>query len=453
MRVKPVILLGAGMHVLPQPDGQLDVVTDMTTAEAKLGALHDQLRQSLLPGVDLLEPLAVYGESDLLRLRQEACQADCVFINVTGGLWLGELHHGHLQKLAWSLDMPVIAFAGERTPMMGLYVLPAEERERYPNVTFALDFKEVNERLRLISVVKELRQSKILLVGRLQRQSYSWQHFPDPETARKKLGVDLAPVTCAELLDLMKGVDAADAEALARKWVAGAVPGGEPSLAEITESARIHLALESLVENMKARAVSVSCLELMYECGQPPFCISLAMLRDAGIPAGCEADASATLTMLILEYLTGRPAYMGNVVQVDPERNQVMVSHGCSPARMAGRNAEPKPYRLVHSHSYPPFSRTQEGGAGVTSYVDYDRGQEVTITRIGADLDRLPVTRGMIVDCRDTIADRTTVTIQVEDARRFFSRATGNHQVMVYGDYRRELQELCRMLQIDYQEA
>ena len=36
---------------------------------------------------------------------------------------------------------------------------------------------------------------------------------------------------------------------------------------------------------------------------------------------------------------------------------------------------------------------------------------------------------------------------------RLFAHATGNHQVVVYGDYRQELGELCRMLKLDYNEA
>ena len=453
LKLKPVLVVGSGMHVFPQPDGQLEVVTDIQTAEDRLNALHDQLRESAGSDVDLLEPLIVRGESDLLQLRQESCQADCIFINVTGGIWLGDLHHGHLQRLVWDLHMPVIAFSGECTPMMGLYILPVEERLRFPNVTFAMDFREVNERLRLLSVRKKLRHSKILLTGRLRRENYSWQHFPDSETTRNKLGTDLVPVSCMELLDLVKKVEEADAEALAQKWLGGALAGGEPSPTEVREAAKMYLGLERLVGQMGAQAVSVGCLELMYECGQAPFCIALAMLRDAGIPAGCEADATATLTMLVLDYLTGKSAYMGNVVRVDPENNRVMISHGCSPTRMAGRDKPPKPYRLVHSHSFPPFSRTLEGGAGVTSYVDYDRGQEVTITRLSGNLDRLPVTRGEIVDCRDTIADRTTITVQVENARRFFAKAAGNHQVVVYGDYRHELRSLCDVLGMAFDEA
>jgi L-fucose isomerase-like protein len=83
----------------------------------------------------------------------------------------------------------------------------------------------------------------------------------------------------------------------------------------------------------------------------------------------------------------------------------------------------------------------------VTSYVDYgDVGQEVTLARLGADVDAISFACGEIVECRDTICDRTTLTVRVSDARDFFHKAMGNHQVVVYGDHRTDLRELGGLL-------
>jgi L-fucose isomerase-like protein len=154
--------------------------------------------------------------------------------------------------------------------------------------------------------------------------------------------------------------------------------------------------------------------------------------------------------MVLMEYLADRPAYMGNFVRVDPDSNLVMISHGCSPSKMSGRDQPAKPFTLVHSHSYPPFTRVTEGGAGLTSFVAYDKGQTVTIARIGANLDRMVAARGNIVDCWDSICDRTTIAIHVDDARQFFHNATGNHQVVVYGDHMETLRKLCGLLDIRF---
>jgi L-fucose isomerase-like protein len=434
LKLKPVYLLGKAWHVFPQPDLQLAVATDPEAIRSSVEELHRELRGRLASDVAFLEPAIVQDDSDLANLREQLGDADALLVNVsTGGLEGG--------LFEW--EVPIIAYSGECTPMMALYNLPLAERAKHPNLTYALDAEEVDAQLRLLGVRKRLRGSKLVVLG----EYLCADRLPDPELVKRKLGVEFVHVSSAEFVEEVSRVGPKAAKAVAREWQNGALEGSEPSWEELAEAAGIQLALERVLERSGAQAMSVGCLELMYARGKAPFCLVLATLRDAGRPAGCEADAGATLTMLMLDYLADRPAYMGNLVRADPQTNRVNISHGCSPARIAGRDRPAKSYRLVHSHSAPPFSRGLEGGSGVTSYVDYaDVGQVVTIARLAADLEGLFAVRGEIVDCRDTICDRTTLTLQVADARSFVQHATGNHQVVVYGDHVEDLGRLCRLL-------
>jgi hypothetical protein len=448
VRAKPVHIVGSTWHVFPDRDCKLEVTTDGERSRVRVAELHAQLREALKSDVAFLEPAVVRGQADLLALREDLGDADVLLVNLSGGM---VLHHaGDTAGGLWSWGVPIIAFSGQRTPMMGLYSLPFAERERHRNVTFALDSDEVDAQLRLLGVKKRLACSKVVIVGAYQCA----ERLPDPEVVRRKLGVEFVSVSGAEFVHEIDAVDAAAAERTASEWSRNAKGDAEPAAAEVLDGARAYLALERVLRRAGAQAASVGCLEIMYAHGRAPFCLALAALRDAGLPAGCEADAGATLTMLMLEYLTDRPAYMGNLVRADPESNQVSISHGCSPVLIAGRDRPAKPYRLVHSHSAPPFSRDESGGSGVTSYVDYgDAEQEVTVARLDADLDGLMVARAEITDCRDTICDRTTLDVRVRDAREFVRKAAGNHQVVVYGDYRAGLEGLCRLLDLRFRKA
>jgi L-fucose isomerase-like protein len=271
-----------------------------------------------------------------------------------------------------------------------------------------------------------------------------FEKLPDPARLRERLGVGLGTLSSADFLALAAQADATQVAEVVARWRADALAVDEPDAADIESAARLFVALHAHLGEHGYAAASVGCLEVMYRHATRPFCFVLATLRDMGLPAGCESDATATLTMLVLELLAERPAYMGNLVLADPARQLVAVSHGCSPRFMHGRDAAPLPYRLVHSHSVPPFSRGPDGGAGLTSYVDYGQvGQPVTLCRLAAELDECFVARGEIVECRDTICDRTTLTVRVADARAYAHRATGNHQVLVYGDFVAELRAFC----------
>ena len=59
------------------------------------------------------------------------------------------------------------------------------------------------------------------------------------------------------------------------------------------------------------------------------------------------------------------------------------------------------------------------------------------------------VTKGKILDCED-LDDycRVTVKIRIDDPREFIHKTSGNHHVMVYGDFREQLRELNRIFGI-----
>ena len=387
------------------------------------------------PGIDWLDPVLATDDNEVIatRSRVDSDAPDAIVVGVSSGV----------NPRLWEIPLPILAYSGEQTPMMALYHLPLAVRRANPNLRYCLDAGEVRAALLevgAVPVAQRVRNSTMLILG----EYASVDALPDREELRARLGVRTVQVSSADFVAAAEGVDDVAAEAVARRWIAGASDHSETSVSEIEAVARLQLALEALMAEHSAQCVSVGCLEVMYLQGHVPFCWVLAQLRDLGLPAGCEADATATLTMLFFEYLVERPAYMGNLVRANPATGEVAISHGCSPTRMWGRHEAAKPYRLVHSHSAPPFSRDLTGGSGVTSYVDYgDVGQTVTIARLGPDLATAHVARGEIVRCQDTICDRTTLTVRVGDARRFVDNATGNHQVVVYGDAVDEFTALC----------
>lgn len=437
LRVRPVHLIDRAWHVFPQPDCQLEVATTPEQIERHVSALHAELEQHLADEADFLPSHTLHTIEDAAALRATLHECDVLLVNLSSSGIEGELY-------GWGF--PVIAYSGENAPMMGLYSLPRAERQRLPHVRFALDREEVRARLRLLSVPKRLAQSKMITLGAYRCAD----KLPNRREVKQRLGVEMEEASSELFMQELERVDTDRARALAEEWLKESTGDAESSPEEVLEGARSYLAMERLMEDRGAQAMSVGCLEIMYMRQRAPFCHALAVLRDVGLPAGCEADAGATLTMLILDYLANRPAYMGNLVRAEPATNLVSVSHGCSPSRMHGRDEQALPYRLVHSHSAPPFSRDLEGGSGVTSYVDYGEvGQPVTIARLSADLQGLFVCGGEIVDCRDTICDRTTLTIRVEDARAYVHEATGNHQVVIYGDYVAPLRELCGLLDME----
>ena len=72
------------------------------------------------------------------------------------------------------------------------------------------------------------------------------------------------------------------------------------------------------------------------------------------------------------------------------------------------------------------------------------------MARLDRTLDQIMVLRGELIECRDTIGCRSTLSIKVGEAREFIRRCFGNHHVVVYGDLTRQIKALSQMLGINY---
>jgi hypothetical protein len=321
--------------------------------EEAVSLARDRLREmqdSLADVAEFAEEL-VGADGDLVsEIERRAEDVDVVLVQLSTVV----------DEALWSLNLPIIAWSGERTPMVGLYNLPLAVRRANPHVRYCLDEAEVRAALvgvRAGQVALRLRESRMVVLGVYR----SADKVPEQEKLREKLGVELVHVPAVDFLKLVEEVDANAADAVGQQWVKGATETSEPDDHDVASAARIHIALQDLLERERAQAVSVGCLEVMYGHSVRPFCWVLASLRDVGLPAGCESDAAATLTLLMVEYLAERPGYMGNLVDADPARGTVAISHGCSPTRMLGRDAPAHDYKLVHSHSVQRRDRRLPG--------------------------------------------------------------------------------------------
>ncbi len=427
IKVKPIIVLGRREGWFCQPDGSLEMVPEGEALGLKVAELSRELRGKLQYSAVLLEDTLVRNENDLAEMKREALEADVLLVYLIGAMPLQTLFQ-------WRL--PIVVFSGQYTPMLALYAFGVERHSR-PGITVAVDFQDIDEAIQLFDARKKLQKTRIALFGFPPQLFSRWHHLPDLELAREKLGVDFSPVEIRELVAQLPMIDEGEAQTVAERWLQEAKGVVEPSKTDVTDAARLFLALTNVLQQRKANAMAVNCLELM-NLNAPPPCYAMSRLRDEGIPAACEADVSTLLTMMLVGYLADRPAFMGNIVWANPESNVIMISHCVVPTRMAGFTQPSRQYTLRNYH----------GSHGVTAHVELDIGQELTIARLSRNVDKIALLHGQLVECRDTTACRTTISARVSDVRKFVQCAFGNHHAVIYGDYARQIEALTQALGI-----
>jgi len=297
------------------------------------------------------------------------------------------------------------------------------------------DWSELDRIVGLMRVGPRLRQTKILVVRGPQGTAAACS----AEEVKKRLGVEVIPVSVEETVKAHQAVDLKAAEAEAEQyWLSQAKKIVEPSKEQIVNSVRFYLAMKDLMIKHGARATTSSnCMGGPAKC-----CLTYSKLNDLGLVGACEGDMDSTLTMLIFQYAFGIPGFISDPV-FDTASNALIHFHCTSATKMDG----PKGKRL-------PFTiRTQsDSERGVSLDVENRIGQPVTCAKF-INLDTMLISTGKIVKItHDELGCRTQFWTEVADARSMFHNWGAGvlkggtmallHRDVFYGDHLQGIKDL-----------
>jgi len=227
---------------------------------------------------------------------------------------------------------------------------------------------------------------------------------------------------------------------LARNYLAQAIKRVEPDEQDVFNAAKAYFALKKIIEREQADALMMNCLPgLKRPHKHVPPCMGYMNLRDEGIPAGCESDLDATLTMMLIQYLFGKPAFQHNP-SVDTEKNLYFGAHCTCASKMNGPDEAAEPY-ILRSHA--------EAGWGCVPQVLFPAGREVTFTKYLSQEDppRMLIYEGTITGCPSNPpcgGCRTNVEVQLSGLADA-TAVKGHHLCLFYGRHARHLKAFCQL--------
>lgn len=139
----------------------------------------------------------------------------------------------------------------------------------------------------------------------------------DSDDLQSLFGVAVEKINLADLL-----AAAAEAPQPARSAFVERAATLAPNLAELEQTAvngtaGVYVALAAEVERRKLHGVAVRCWpEFITELGCAA-CGAMSMLTEDLCPASCEADVNGTLTLALLQALSGEQAFISDLVSID----------------------------------------------------------------------------------------------------------------------------------------
>lgn len=300
------------------------------------------------------------------------------------------------------------------------------------------DFTDVVNAIKLFEVMAKMKQTKILAVS--NDEDGPLFNRKRVEQAKNILGTDVITVPVSMLKAYYHSVDIKEAEIYRDQWLKNALTIKEPTVDDLLKSARMYLAMKTLMLENKCDAITVNCLNLFYanELNAYP-CLGFSQLCDDGYIGACEADINSTLMQLIIKYLTGKNSYVSDP-EFDTSKQQIIYAHCVAPLKLNGCACPAQNY-IIRSHA--------EDGRGASLQVLFPENQIVTTALVCPEQQLFIVhnaTTDRNIDCEKACRTKIACIANVEKIiDNFDFDIFGWHRVTCLGDHRKELIKLAEL--------
>ncbi len=434
LKVLPVVFAGLQWGHPEQKYGRKGQPPDQIPERLATYAEH-------LEGVELLELLTLEHRQqvpEFLRLAAEADAVVCTYCELLASTWAAP-------ALEQS-PAPVVLHGYENLPGAVMTDVYGYLHGEGCDTRLALNMTELRAMIAGLAAKKRLSETTMLIIGDAFPSPSQAASLADVELLREKLGVAPVVRSIDEFMPFYQSADEKAARAQADAWFAGAerIENRKAIEPDIVEIAKVHLAIRQMVDEVGANAFTIDCRNwdelTMEQFGRfyGP-CLSLTTLRFDGIPAACEGDVCGLLGLCALTYVSGLPAFLGNIGQVSPEEAWIALSHASAAPNMDGSREKLEGYWLTDY---------QNRGTGCASYCAVPAGHDATVARFDRNLEHISFFTGVT---RETERGFRVATPHAED---FMHRCLiGDHHGVVYGDHSLALRVLAESLGMAVLEA
>ncbi|UOQ45510.1 hypothetical protein MUN89_06075 [Halobacillus salinarum] len=438
------------MNVLYVPIGRKTF--DLEAGEEVRQNSSDMLRQL---GLNVIEPEGILTSPDELQDFLKTVQAEEVLMSIYQSVTFadGEFVETLIQQvqapvIVWSIREPSINGRLRLNSLTGgnstSHVLTCAKHPYsflFGNPEEAQIRSRLKKYLKVQQVIKDLQELKIGVIG---------EHPPgfffsgtDEELLHKQLGVKVKEV------DLMKAFK--ESKQLPKeKWV-HAIDRAEKQVIGLNRNdetverfAQFTTYVESLIAEENFSGLAIRCWPDFFNELGAAACSTLSQFTEDGIVSACESDIHGSVSMFILQQLSGGSApYLGDMVHVNEASNSVVFWH-------CGAGA----YSLAHPEQGAKPGVHPNRKLGFTMEFGLKPGQ-VTIFRVGYTPNgyRLLVMRGDALDTPQRF-NGTSVEVELETEINetlysLMEEGFEPHYALVYEDVTEELIELGRKLGLE----
>jgi L-fucose isomerase-like protein len=176
----------------------------------------------------------------------------------------------------------------------------------------------------------------------------------DQSHLRQLFGVVTTPVGLTSFLQRAAAANEAGQPEVVLRFADLIENMGELDVDAVSATAGVYAALCEAADEARLSGIAVRCWPEFFTELNCAACGAMSMLSEEGCPASCEADVNGTVTSMLLQALSGSPAFITDLVSVDTDSDTAVLWHcGLAPVSMA--DPEAPLLGTVHSNRKRPL--------------------------------------------------------------------------------------------------
>lgn len=370
----------------------------------------------------------------------------------TKGEWMVRLiqKFGHIPFLLWGFKdpivndfptIPLISLTSLNMFTSFMYRFKKTFSYIYHDFADEATFKELKTIIKAIEVKKALNNVKFLIIG--SRVPGFYLSGVDELRLRKEIGIELEYYSLATLIE--EGKKITDEQIDQRLKEHNVIIEPTITMETVRKSIRYELTILNHVRKNNYGGVTFKCWPEIQELLGMSACGILSTLIDEGISASCEGDVTGLATMYILQKITGKSVFLGDLVS-KAQNNRLKMWHcGLGPRKLAAKTSE-----VSYTHQ-----STMRSGYGVA--VQYEmKTDKVTICKLSEGNEKYRLFKALgqsFKPDRKLLGVQTDIELtsgfdKVIDA--ILTQGIEHHFALVHEDVTDVLKELCKILGIDF---
>lgn len=298
--------------------------------------------------------------------------------------------------------------------------------------------KKVKDLLLAYHTVKALAHTNLGLLGYRPTAFYNCSF--DESLIRRTFGVKMEETDLKVVFDKMDGLPAkqweADMAKMSETYDTTRLPEGH-----LENHSKLYLALKEVMAEQNYDFATIKCWPEMGNLHTTP-CAVLGRLADDGINIGCEGDVDAELAQMTEFYLTGKPSFITDMINIDEKENVITFWH-CGNAAPSLCNPD---YEIqIRNHPLAGqgtafYGALKPGPVTIARFCNLDGGYKLFLMKGEAvPMDRY--TRGIMVNVKVGRPVRDVVEGIIQEG-------VPHHYSIVWEDVAEALKAVCGLLKI-----